>query len=101
MSSSRVKKQMAEDEDTESYKSCDYPQQGIIEPSKNAVYGFLSRPESDTEKCKAVRRDHSSLFAGPQWPATKATSYKFPSSDPVDVEFDQVRGRCVYYLWMG
>lgn len=98
MSSSRVKRQVAEDEDPESNKSQDYPQQGIIEPLNDSVYGFLSSLESDTERCKAVRRDYSNVVAGPQWPATKATSYSFLSSDPVDVEIDRVQDRCLVYL---
>ena len=101
MSNSRVKKQVAEIGDPESNKSQDCPQQGIIEHLNDAVYGFLSSLESDTKRCKAVRRDYSNLVAGPKWPATKATSYSFLSSDPVDIESDQVRDRCLVYLSMG
>lgn len=98
MTNSRIEKQVAEDEDHESNKSQDYPQQGNMEPSNNAVYGFLSSLESDTERSKAVRRDNTNVVAGPQWPATKATSYSFFSSDPVDLEIDQVRNRSLVYL---
>lgn len=40
---------------------------------------------------KKARRDWLNVVAGPQWPATKATSYSLLTSDPVALEIDQAR----------